>query len=213
MQKNDNFDEKVLELIDQLEISEAKSAEAGIPPKERTIYTGIKINERWIYFEERRFVGDRIAMMVPEDYKDLDESSIKIKYPSENRPQKILSDAAGSSNILFSYMDEPMKNDDAQTVRDGILEIMLRVNPGIKLQSTGLEVISDKNVAYIEFSNPTIDSKLYNLMFFMELDGKTLMGSFNCPTKSIKYWKNSAFEMMRSIRVLESGEKEQDEDG
>ena len=80
---------------------------------------------------------------------------------------------------------------------------MIRMNPGIKPQSTGKEAISDKNIAYVEFSNPALDGKLYNLMFFFELDGKTLMGSFNCITKSMRYWQKPALEMMRSIKVLD----------
>jgi hypothetical protein len=31
--------------------------------------------------------------------------------------------------------------------------------------------------------------------------GKATMISFNCLTKSMKYWKNPAFEMMRSVKV------------
>ena len=66
----------------------------------------------------------------------------------------------------------------------------------------GVEVISDKNVAYVEFTNTAFDGKLYNVMLFLEVSKNTLMISFNCLTKAAKQWKKPVFEMMRSIRLI-----------
>jgi len=35
------------------------------------------------------------------------------------------------------------------------------------------------------------------------------MGTFNCMSKEMRYWKPVAFEMMRSIRVLATNEGEE----
>ena len=172
-----------------------------IPREERTIYTGIRISGQWIDFEERHFMEDKVAMMVPVEFKLMDEEVAKIKYPMDRRPGTILTDHTGTINILFSDLGEPMENEDAETVRDGVMRIMRRVNPGIKPQSTGLEELEGKKIAYVEFSNPAMDGKLYNLMFFLEVWGKATMISINCLTKSMKYWKGPAFEMMQSLKV------------
>ena len=204
MGKDDHLDEKIIKMIDQVETPVVVSydAKTEMPPEERTIYTGLKIAGQWTEFEERPFVEDKITMMIPKEFTEMSSEDAKIKYPMEQRPQTIQTDSTGAVNFLFSYMDEHITNDDTEMVRDKLLSIITRVNPGIKPQSRGKEVISDKNVAYVEFSNPTMDAKLYNLMFFLELDEKTLMGSFNCLTKSMKYWQKPAFEMMRSIKIL-----------
>jgi len=206
MGKDDFLDEMIIKMIDEVEepaaaSSQAQDAKTEIPHEERTIYTGLRIAGQWIEFEERRFLGDMIAMMVPTEFTEMDQESAKIKYPMERRPQTILTDYTGTVNILFSDLGEPIKNEDAETIRDGMMKIMCRVNPGIKPQATGLEVIADKNLAYVEFSNQAIDGKVYNLMFFLEVAGKATMISFNCLTKSIKYWKKAAYEMMQSVKV------------
>ena len=211
MKKQDFLDEKIIKIIDQAETADfatsAPSDNKASQTEAKTIYTGLKIAGQWVEFEERQFIDNMLAMMVPTEFTELDQESAKIKYPMEQRPKTILTDPSGTTNILFSHMDEPMTNEDAEFVRDRLFRIMQRVNPGIKPQLTGIEVISEKNVAYMEFSNLAIDGKVYNLMFFLELDGKTLMGSFNCLTKSIKYWKAPAYEMMRSIKILPSKEE------
>jgi len=220
MSKDEFLDEKIIEMVNQSEKPEEDSVPfvetkpKEIPPEERTIYTGIKIDGRWLDFEERTLVEGKITMMVPKEFTEMDMAIAKIKYPSEERPETILTDGNGATNIMFSYMEDTMVNEESEEVRDQLLAIMRRVNPGIKPLSTGMEVISDKNVAYVEFSNPAIDGKLYNLMFFLELNGRTLMGSFNCFSKAMKYWKKPALEMMQSIQVIkiEDGEAEIRED-
>lgn len=200
------LDEKIIKMIDEAETPGAaqgttQDEKTEIPREERTIYTGLRIAGQWVEFEERRFLGDAVAMMVPSEFVKMNQEAAKIKYPMDRRPETILTDHTGTINILLSNLGEPMENEDAATIRDGMLRIMRRVNPGIKPQTTGVEVIAGKNIAYVEFSNPAIDGKVYNLMFFLEVAGKATMISFNCLTKTVKYWKNPAYEMMRSIKV------------
>ena len=207
MNKEEFLDEKILELINQVEkpaptAPAAEDSSAAPRPAKPKIYSGIKDGGQLIEFAERHLVEDKIAVMIPIDFKEMDQESAKIKYPMEQRPGTILTDYTGTINILFSYMDEHITNADVEPIRDKMLTTMRRVNPGVKPHDTGLEIISGQNVAYVEFTHNAIDSKMYNLMYFMELDGKTLMGIINCPTRRIKYWQEPAREMMRSIRLL-----------
>jgi len=215
---NDNhFDEKILELINEAEAPETSAAHvpttsAEIPREQQTIYTGIKILGQWKAFEERRFLDNRLAMMVPAEFTKMDEEIARVKYPMEQRPEMILTDSTGTSNILISYIVQKVKDSEIELVRDKMFRILCRVNPGINPQGIGKETISGKTVAFTAFTNPTIDSKLYNLMFFLELDENVVMISINFLANSVKYWKAPAYEMMRSIKVSETG-KEQRENG
>jgi hypothetical protein len=208
MGKDGFLDEKIIEMIDQTEKSESsktvleKKTKDEIPPEERTILSGLKVSGQWIEFEERLFMEGRVRMMVPKEFTEMDPKVAKIKYPMEQRPGTILTDFTGTINILFSDMGEPVTNEDAKTIRDQMLAIMVRINPGVKPQSTGEAVIAGKNIAYVEFSNPAMDGKLYNLMFFLEVDGKAMMGSISFLTKNMKYWKQPAFEMIDRKSVV-----------
>jgi len=213
MDKKDFLDEKIIEMMNEVEqppmpVVEEAGVSEEIKPEERTIYTGIKIKGRWVYFEERLLVEDKIMMMVPEEFTEMSEEQAKIKYPSEQRPETILTDDTTAINLMFTYMDEKMDNVEAEQVRDETIGMMCRLNPGIKKQESGVEIVSEKNVAYVEFTNPVMDGKLFNILSFMELDGRTLMISWNCLTKEIKYWKKAVYEMIRSIQILDQINKE-----
>lgn len=207
MRKDDYLDEKIIKMINQVENPESTSVissetKTEILPEERTIYTGIKIEGKWIEFEKRSFIDGKITMMVPKEFAEMELEMAKIKYPMEQRPETILTDDMGGTNILLTHMDTPTNNETMAKIRDGLFYLMHRINPGIKMQSTGEEVIDNIDVAYVEFTNPVMDGKLYNLMFYLDLEGKPLMGNFNCLTKAMKYWQKPAFEMMQSIKVL-----------
>ncbi|MDR3288010.1 MAG: hypothetical protein LBT22_01130 [Peptococcaceae bacterium] len=204
MADNEFIDLKILKMIDQAELPnpDSRDNKTEIAPENRTIYSGIKVGGKWFEFEARTLAGDKITMMIPKEFKELDAELAKIKYPMEQRPQTILTDASGTINLLLNHMDGQMSNDDAAMIRDKLFAMMSRLNPGVKQQAKGEETLADKNVAYVEFTNPALDGKIYNLMFFLELEAKPLMVSFNCLTKSMKYWQKSAFEMMRSLQIL-----------
>ena len=142
--RNDKYlDEKIIEMINQVEKPEPEEPKVTEKKlEERTIYSGIKISGQMIAFERRPFAEDKITMMVPKEFTVMDPNKAKIKYPSEQRPGTILTDYTGTINIMFNYIEDKMTNDEAEMVRDRLLRIMRRVNPGIKPQTTEAEVIS-----------------------------------------------------------------------
>lgn len=145
-------------------------------------------------------------MMLPKDFVPMSPDIARKKYPSEQRPETILTDETGTINLMFQYMEGEESNTTIESFRNRIFGMMKRVNPGIKEREMGVVDAAGEQIAYVEFSNPVMDGKLYNLMFYLAVKGRPLMGSFNCRTKEMKYWRSAAFEMMQSIEMVESEE-------
>lgn len=187
--------EGTMETVDSLDICQ-------IPPEERSIYTGIRIEGTWIYFERRFLQEEMISIMIPNNFTPMNPEAARFKYPSEHRPQTILTDPSGAINLLFQQMAGTV-SDGIEALRNLTFGMMKRINQGIKVIEQGMTEAKGKEIAYVEFSNPAMDGKLYNLMFFLEAEGIPYMGTFNCPTKGMKYWTKAAFEMLKSIEVVE----------
>lgn len=215
MKQDRFFDEQIIDMINQSEqkttnsisnqSEDTKKKEENVQTEreEQSIDTGIKILGKWIYFERRLLAKETISMMLPENFKPMSMEIARIKYPSEQRPETILTDETGTINLLFQYMEGEENNATIEKFRNQIWGMMKRVNPGIKEMEIGAVFVSGKQIAYVEFSNPTMDGKLYNLMFYLAVNGQPLMGSFNCQTKEMKYWRTVALEMMKSIEIVE----------
>lgn len=207
-EKDEFFDEKIIDMMNGLNQEEPnlQSDQLQKVEEKHSIYDGIRILGKWVYFDRRHVAKETITMMMPKNFIQMDPDMAKLKYPSEQRPETILTDETGTINLMFQYMEGEVNDATIETFRNQIFGMMKRVNPGIKEKEIGSINISGKKIAYVEFSNPVMDGKLYNLMFYLEVRGQPLMGSFNCRTKEIKYWRPVAFEMMRSIEVDESEE-------
>jgi hypothetical protein len=207
--RDGHLDETIIELINKVEPAEVADAAGTEKPsrKEQSIYTGIRILGNTIEFSQREFVNGLLKMTVPSDYEEMDEEDAKVKYPMEQRPDTILTDDTGAHNVLFSYMEQTVKDSEMEEVRNRMVRMIRTMNPGIIPKSEGAEALSGKNVAYVEFTSPALDVKLYNLMFFFELEGRVMMVNINLPANKERYWKKPAFEMMRSIEVAEGGKE------
>lgn len=218
MKQDEFFDEQIIDMINQSEQKTAASisnqsesaekAEENVTadPEKQSIDTGIKILGRWIYFERQPLAKETITMMLPKDFVPMSPDIARKKYPSEQRPETIFTDETGTINLMFQYMEGEESNTTIESFRNRIFGMMKRVNPGIKEREMGVVDAAGEQIAYVEFSNPVMDGKLYNLMFYLAVKGRPLMGSFNCRTKEMKYWRSAAFEMMQSIEMVESEE-------
>ena len=204
MSNNDRLDERILDLINEAKekkqpLDEGSKETEDILHEEGSIYTGMVIDGEWIEFEDFIMVDNKVAMMIPSDFEEMDEEYAKMKYPSEQRPKTILTDDTKTINVLFNWINEEISNDETESFRDSMIDMFNRINPGIEVQSTGMKVVEGKNVAYMELVHPVLDGNLYNLMFFLELEGRILMGIFNCLKESMEEWKGPALEMMQSV--------------
>lgn len=218
MKQEEFFDEQIIDMINQSEQKtiDSVSNHSKAPKKQeesahteaekRSINTGIKILGKWIYFERRPLAKETITMMLPKDFVPMSPEIARMKYPSQQRPETILTDETGTVNLMFQYMEGEENDATIESFRNQIFGMMKRVNPGIKEKEIGSVDAAGKQIAYVEFSSPAIDGKLYNLMFYLAVKGQPLMGSFNCQTKEMKYWRSAAFEMMQSIETVESDE-------
>lgn len=215
MKQDEFFDEQIIDMINKSEQrtndsesnqpEDAKMAEENMQTESENpnIEKGIKILGKWVYFERRSLAKENITIMLPKNFVPMSPDTAKLKYSSEQRPETILTDETGTVNLMFQYMEGEVNNETIESFRNQIFGMMKRVNPGIKEREIGSVNVMGKQIAYVEFSNPAIDGKLYNLMFYLPVKGQPLMGSFNCRTKEMKYWREAAFEMMKSIEIEE----------
>lgn len=171
---------------------------------QQSIFEGqVKIGGQTYEFKERPFYDSRVLLHVPEDFKEMPRQQRELKYPSAQRPEIILTDeATGSINIMLNRIDSPLGEEQVKELKDGMMSILKKVNPSNIFFTDGVEIINDKNIGYFEFKSSALDSFIYNLMFFFELDGKTVMGTFCCKYEDYGDWREIAFQMMKSVRVI-----------
>ncbi|SFR67946.1 hypothetical protein [Anaeromicropila populeti] len=161
--------------------------------------TGIYINEELYMFQRNLFFDEKLSVLLPESFVDLPESIMKLKYPSEQRPQIIKTNKAGGINFAFSLVDIPFQEDMVIEYRDNLKNILKNMNPSMSFGELKKEEVSGTFAGWFEFQNHVFDGILYNIMYCMPLDGKMLHGIFNCMLQDMPFWKEVAIEVIKSI--------------
>ncbi|WP_297429471.1 hypothetical protein [Clostridium sp.] len=185
-------DEKILDFINAVEEKEARKDIKNGP---------VKIGNRYYEFEETAFFYEKLKMYIPKDFEDMPEAVRKLKYPSENRPEIIKCNENGSIAITLKLIDSPLDDEHVEELRDTMKLIDKRLNPANLYFDEGILDVDKKKIGYFDFKSSAIDDFLYNFIFFLELQGKTIMGTFSCAYGECEMWKDVVLEMVNTIKI------------
>ncbi|BCZ45487.1 hypothetical protein psyc5s11_15540 [Clostridium gelidum] len=186
-------DEKILDFINEAEKREARKDICSGP---------VKIGERYYEFEEKDFFEEKLKIYIPKDFEDMPIEARKFKYPSESRPEIIKSNENGSIAITLNIIDSPLDEERVEELKDGMKTIIKRTNPANVFYEDGVLEVDSKNIGYFEFKSSAIDDFLYNLIFLLEFEEKTLMGTFSCLYKNYEDWRDVAVQVINTIRIV-----------
>jgi len=186
-------DEKILDFINEAEKREAKKDICSGP---------IKIGDRYYEFEKTEFLDEKLKMYIPKDFEDMPLEARESNYPPENRPDIIKCNEKGDTRITLNIIDSPLNEEHVEKLKDGMKERVKNTNPINVFYEDGVLEVDSKNIGFFEFKSYTIYEPLCNLMFFLEFEGKTLMGTFSCPYAEYGEWRDIAFQVIKTIRVI-----------
>jgi hypothetical protein len=185
-------DEKILDYINEVEKKEANKDICKGP---------IKIGNRYYEFEEKEFFNEKLRIYIPNDFEDMSLAARKLKYQSESRPEIIKCNEKGNICITLNIIESPLDEERVEKLKNIMKEIIKKTNPANVFYEDGVLEVDSKNIGFFEFKGYAIDEPLYNIMFFLEFEGKTLMGTFSCLYRECKEWRDIAFQVIKTIRL------------
>ncbi len=154
-----------------------------------------------IELEKRSLFNNRLELKIPKDFQVMSEEMLSIKYPSDRRPTLVYTNKSGGINVALNLTESRATQNEIPSYKDYLLETFKSAYPSAEWKSSGVTTINGRKVGYLEFVTPAIDTEIYNLFFFTDLDGKLLLCTFNCTIGSMNEWNSTAKEIMHSLRV------------
>ena len=136
------------------------------------------------------------AVKIPKDFELMSEENLKIKYPLENRPKLVYTNDDFSINVAYSVQENSLSNDDISATIDSMNELYGKL---FTVLESGVFVIEGRNIGYMKFITPAIDSNIYNHFLVMSIDGKLTLISFNCIEKYREEWEKVGDFILDSI--------------
>jgi hypothetical protein len=144
-------------------------------------------NEK-VELDQVSILSNKIDMLIPKSFRIMSEELAKIKYPSERRPTIIYTNESGSINVALSHTKNKATSSQISEYMDVLKKTFKNLYPSAQWNNASVEKMNGKEVGVLELVTPAIDTEIYNLIWFTDLDGKLLISTFNCKKEQMKDW-------------------------
>jgi len=151
--------------------------------------------------EKRNILNDKVDILIPKVFQIMSEASMKIKYPSERRPALVYTDESGGINLAFNHTQNKASQEQIEPLKVALVSTFKNLYSSAEWKDSGIKEINGRKVGYMELVTPAVDTKIYNLIFFTDMDGRLLLCTFNCVEKKQVEWTEAAHQIMNSLVV------------
>ena len=171
-------------------------------PHENNIFEGyIIFNEERIVFQKRTVLDGRLSVLMPETFVIMPLELAEKKYPAIQRPDEIYTNSETTVNFCVSLKNDKATNEDIPRAKDVIQQAVMRMHSGSKVINSETIEVSDLNIAYFDFASAALDADIYNMMFFLSIDNRIVVGSFNCLWQNMDMWKPVVEQMFETVEL------------
>lgn len=160
-----------------------------------------KENKNLKQVEKVRLLNGKVLTFLPSGFKIMSEEMLAAKYPASNRPTLVYTNDDGSINFAFNHTANQITEEKLPEVLPAFVQQFNSIYPQIQWIKKDIEAMNGKNFVAMEFITPAVDTRIYNLMYVTELEGKMLMCSFNCMESQKSEWESKAKQALNSVEV------------
>ena len=166
-----------------------------------TLDNGVYIDGKMIEFDRRR-ICEKFSVMFPTMWKRMPDEFMKIKYPSEFRPQEILTSPDLSINFGFTVFIQKMQK-TTQDIAEQMQRVIHRAYPDYQMYSGGQ--LEKNESTWFAFRSHALDSDLYNMMLVVKMQDTSIQGVFNCPYSIWPGWKKIVTQIWETMETEKGG--------
>lgn len=161
--------------------------------------TGFYIDDEIIQFHRVGILDGKMSVMLPREFRPMQPEIARIKYPSEARPQLIMTSEDQSVNFTFSLFEAPILPEETKRAAEEFRTVIKSLNPANIFYELQAEMPGENGLAWFDYQSYAVDAHIYNLMYVRPIEGKMLHGVFNCQDTLADDWKAVALQVVRSI--------------
>lgn len=153
------------------------------------ISQNVKIKNLSLTFSGKEFSNYGISIILPDQLEVMAPEIARLKYPSEFRPDLILTLMNQNIDFTFKYVtDEDILPENIEKYTKSLRMAMRRMNPSVIYEP--VKIVHGINVLtpYYTYQIPAYDADLYCVIFTASIQEHLLLGGFNCIYEEREPW-------------------------
>ena len=149
---------------------------------------------------------------MPENFFRLADDIKTLIYPAVNAPSHVFAGEDINFQMALSQTVHKVPDSDMKQFVDTSAQILQAVGPKVTIVEKIVEEKVDDNgdsihIGMLAFVSRAVDMMVYNIQYFVSIDGQLLLGTINFPSKFKKRMIPMAKEIIRSIEVIKTEEE------
>jgi len=123
---------------------------------------------------------------------------------------KIFSSKSKDLNIILTCINSIPKELTLKEYKED-LAAKMRKNVGVPIKwvEEGIKIKDKYKITYVSFLNPVDDIKSYNFIFYLEVNGNTIIINFNCMGDRINDWDSVGKGIMECLEIVNNEREEE----
>lgn len=148
-----------------------------------------------------KFLGGDLEVLVPKSFTEMDDATLKTKYPNENRPTLVLANDTRSISLAINHTNNAVTASQLKQLHQQLDSSIRQAQPDASWMFSGFQHHHGREWVQLEFQSPAIDTKIHNIMIATSVDGRMLAISFNCTDAHSAEWLGIGREIINSCLV------------
>ncbi len=170
----------------------------------------VHIEGREVRFARRPDEDVGISLYMPESFEKLDDETRKSFYPFGNPPKSVYADFETPFQITLNRTDSVVPDDGIPKFMKMSAKLLENYGPKSKILANGVVRLHDHNIGIMEAGTRAVDCNVHNVMFYVSVDDRVMIGNINFPTKYSKRMMPVAKQIIDSINFLTEEENNGD---
>jgi hypothetical protein len=151
--------------------------------------------------EKIKLLDGKLELMVPARLSPMTDAMWSLKYGNRKKPDLALSDPDGEVNLVGTLTPQTATEEHLSDFKTFQKDALKKTHPEMEFLGDGIREVNGKKIGYFKFLAAAVDQKTFNEYFFLIIEGKIMICSFNCPEKMRKEWEKAADEIIGSLKV------------
>ena len=164
------------------------------------------------HFERRQIPELKVSIYMPENFFQLADDIKKLIYPAGNAPSHVFAGEDINFQMALSQTVHKVPDSGMKEFVDTSAQILQAIGPKVTIVEKIVEEKVDDNgdsfhIGMLAFVSKAVDMMVYNIQYFVSIDGQLLLGTINFPSKFKKRMIPMAKEIIRSIKIIKTEEE------
>lgn len=146
---------------------------------------------------ERRAVPEQgLSIEVPKEFTVMSDEIKAVKYPTQNAPKVVYTDATSKVNIAWTIGEFPLPAEQLTQYKDMIVQSIANYSP----EAEEVKIADGKQAYIISFTIQAPDAEIYNAMLLTSNEGQSAMFTFNSTVDMLDTYKEAGRAALLSIK-------------